>query len=352
MEKVHRRLIVLFVGLAAIAALLVPKLVSFGEAKEAEAPSAAPQTLRVDVEELKPERLVERLSTTGTVRANEHVELVSEVAGKVREIEFHEGGRVQAGQLLVKIDDTELQAERDRAIHRVELAQRREARQRELLDQGVISQEDYDSVLSQLEILQAEQRLIEAQLVKTEIRAPFGGIIGLRQVSVGSYLSPQTQIATLQDTDRMKIDFSVPEKYAPRMRIGGEVTFRVKGSERTFHGTIYAIEPRVDLETRSLQLRARSPNPDGSLVPGAFADVELVVRDVPDALTVPSMAVIPELGGKKVFVVEEGKAQPRAVETGIRTEERLQVVAGLEAGEKVIVSAIQQLRPGLEVEAE
>jgi len=351
MKTIYRRSFGFAFALLIIAGFALPKLIPFnGTEGPAEAVTQAATTLRVSVHRVVPEGLVERLATTGTVRANEEVELVSEISGKVSAILFREGSRVEAGEVLVKIDDSELAAERERAVYRVELAERREARQRQLLADGVISQEDYDYALNQLNVLRAELRLIEAQLVKTEIRAPFRGTVGLRYVSPGSYLSPQTRIASLQDVDSVKIDFSVPEKYSALMRVGGEITFRVKGSEELYRGEIYAIEPSVDSNTRSLELRARSPNPDRLLTPGAFADVELVVREVDDALTVPSIAVIPELGGKKVFVYAAGKAEPRPVETGIRTEEKVQISIGIEPGDLVITSGLLQLRPGLEVE--
>ncbi len=345
-----KRILGILIAIAIIAALAAPKFKSAGDVAEvAPSTSGEPQALRVASEAVVPERLTERLSTTGTVRANEQVELVSEISGKIEEILFREGSRVKKGQLLLKIDDSELQAQREREVFRLELAERRERQKKQLRDQGVISEEEYDVALNEANVLRSQLRVIETQLAKTELRAPFGGIIGLRYVSDGSYLSPQKRIATLQDVDSVKVDFSVPEKYASRMRRGGEMTFHVKGDERPFTGTIYAVEPGVDADTRSLQMRARSPNPDGTLVPGAFADVELVVAEIADALTVPSIAVIPELGGKKVFVIEDGKAQPRAVTTGIRTDQRVQIRSGLEPGARVIVSAIQQLRPGLDV---
>lgn len=336
--------------LAIFIALAVPKMLPRDHAESAAPAQDTPKRiLTVTVEKVASERLVEHLSTTGTLRASEQVELVSEIAGKVVDVSFEEGRRVSAGQVLVRLDASELEAELERARFRLELAEGRESRQRQLREEGVISQEDYDSALSQLNVLRSEQRLIEAQLRKTEIRAPFAGSIGLRQVSPGSYLSPQTPIATLQAIDEIKIDFSVPEQYASRLRPGGKIEFSTKGIDHSFEGTIYAIEPRVDAETRSLTLRARCSNPDGRLLPGAFADVELVVEEIPDAITVPSIAVIPELGGKKVFVAIGDKAEPRAVDTGIRTRERVQITSGLALGDQVITSAIQQMRPGLEI---
>lgn len=347
-----RNLLILALAAAGLAALLVPGLVSRLRAPAA-APVAAAESgasLPVQVLEIEPRRMVERLATTGTIRANEQIDLVSEITGVVEAIHFAEGEPVTRGRLLLKIDDKELRAQRERARYRLRLAEAREERQRELRRLGVISEQEYDVASSELNVLGAELALVEAQLQKTEIRAPFDGIVGLRRVSEGSLLSPQTRIATLQDVDPVKIDFTLPEAYAGRVGPGSRVELRVKGVDNAFEAEVYAVEPRVDPETRSLLIRARSPNSDGRLLPGAFADVTLAVREVRDALVVPSLAVIPELGGKKVFVLEEGTAQPRRVETGIRTETEVEITTGLAPGDRVIVSAIQRLRPGLAVE--
>jgi len=337
-------------ALLLVGILAVPRLIGGRrDARPAATPAAAPAALGVEVLRVEPRPLAERLATTGTIRANESVELVSEIAGVVRRIDFDEGARVAQGALLVKIDDAELVAQRDRVLYRSRLAESRETRQRELRDQGVISAQDYDVADNELNVLRAELRVVEAELAKTEIRAPFSGIVGLRYVSEGSLLRPDTRIALLVDLDPVKIDFTLPEKYVGRVAAGDRVQFRVKGSERTFTAEVYAVEPRIVAETRSLLLRATTPNPDRALVPGAFADVTLAVDEVADALVVPSIAVVPELGGKKVFVVEDGLAQPRRVETGIRTENEVQITTGLAPGERVIVSAIQRLVPGLPV---
>ncbi|MCP4902357.1 MAG: efflux RND transporter periplasmic adaptor subunit [bacterium] len=344
-----RRAIGVFAVVAISILVAAPKLRQLWPDTKPDGPAAAATILQVTVHEVQPERLAEVLATTGTIRANEEVELVSEVSGKVTAIHFDEGSRVAAGDLLVKIDDSELVAQRERTLHRVGLAKRAEERQERLLNDGVISSENYDVALGELNVLRAELQLIEAQLLKTEIRASFGGVIGLRWVSPGSFLSPQTRIATLRDLDQVKVDFTVPEKYANLMREGNEIAFRIDGTASSFAGSIFAIEPSVDQATRSLRVRARCANSDGVLLPGAFANVELEVRAVDEALTVPSIAVIPELGGKKVFVFSDGKAEPRSVETGIRTDEMVQITDGLINGDLVIVSAIQQLRAGREV---
>lgn len=336
-------------ALALIAALAVPKLMQIEDSGEPVAETKH-EKLRVRTHRVVPIRLEERLATIGTVRANEEVEIVSEISGKVAAIHFDEGSRVAADQLLLKIDDSELAAERQRTMHRVELARRAEIRQQQLLDDGVISSETYDVALGQLNVLRAELQLVEAQLLKTEIRAPFAGVIGLRWVSPGSYLSSQTRITSLHDLDPVKVDFSVPERYAALMHVGDEISFSVEGVERGFKGAIYAIEPGVDAATRSLRMRAQSSNSKGLLFPGTFANVDLAVRSVADALAIPSIAIIPELGGKKVFVYSGGRAEPRSVTTGIRNDESIEVTSGLEEGDIVIISGTLQLQPGLEVE--
>ena len=349
MSKSLKLSIWMLLALLVVGALIYQRLAPSGAAEASPSASSPPPPLEVDVLEVAPRRLVERFSTVGTIQADESVEIRSEIAGIIEEIHFEEGARVRAGQLLVQIDDATLIAERDRAHHRVELARLREARQKDLLAQGLTSQEDYDLAFSQLSVLEAELRLAEAELAKTRIEAPFAGVIGLRDVSHGARVSPEVRIATLQRLDPVKIEFTLPEAHGARVGVGETVHFRVRGAEGRFEGRIYAVEPNVDRETRSLRARARCANPDGRLLPGAFADVEIAVREIEDALTVPALAVIPELGSRKVFVVEEGRAAPRLVVTGVRTESEVQVVSGLEAGDRVIVSAIQQLASGREV---
>ncbi len=304
----------------------------------------------VEVFRVVPGPFSETLITPGSLAANERIDVVSEIAGTVTEISFSEGSRVEANDLLLKIDDRELIAGRDRVKTRLELAQRRSARQYELHGQGLISDDALETAQTEADALRADLAQIEVRLDKTEIRAPFAGIVGLRRVSEGAYLSPQTRITTLVDSDPVKLEFAVPERYSERFGPGDRVTFQVEGEDTTRQATIYAAEPTVDPETRTVPMRARSPNPDGRLIPGGFADVTLAVRQVENALAVPNIAVIPELGGKKVFVVEADAAQPRQVETGIRTGDRVQITTGLVAGDRVIVTGLQFLRPGLAVE--
>ncbi|MDX1643685.1 MAG: efflux RND transporter periplasmic adaptor subunit [Thermoanaerobaculia bacterium] len=306
----------------------------------------------VRIETVRAMPLEERLNATGTVLPNEAVEVVSEIAGKVEAILFEEGARVASGAVLVRLDRSTLEAERDRAAHRHSLLLRQEERQRRLLGEGLISTEEYDFTAGELAVARADLELREALLDKAEIRAPFAGRVGLRLVSPGSYVSSQTRVTTLQQLDPVKVEFSIPESYARDVEAGDRIRFRVQGIDDRFEGEVYAREPAIDPETRGLRLRARAANPDGRLIPGAFAEIELTIRSVDEALAVPSIAVLPEMGGKKLFVLEDGRAVARPVQTGIRTTDRVEIVDGLAPGERIIVSNVARLSSGTEVRLE
>ena len=256
-----------------------------------------------------PAELTDRLQLSGTILPNEQVELRSEVAGKIVAIYFREGEMVGQGKLLLKTNDSELRAQHKRAMYRKTLAAAKEARQRQLLEKNAVSPAEYDVAISELNTANAEIELIAAQIAKTEIRAPFSGVVGLRAVSVGSYISPTTKIATLSNTATVKVDFFVPERYSRSVRPGSAVTFKVAGSDQRITGRVYAVEPNIDLTTRTLQVRASSPNPGGILLPGSFAEVELALGSNQQALSIPSEAIIPEPGGRMmVYIARNGKA--------------------------------------------
>ncbi len=308
--------------------------------------------MRVDATTLQPSTVTERIRTTGTLRADESVELTAESGGKITDIRFEEGDRVHEGGLLVQINDTELQAEKERLEHRLSLATDRAERQKTLLAEGGVSQEEYDATVNEVEVLRSELDLVEARIEKTKIRAPFDGVVGLREVSEGAYISPQTMIATLQRIDPIKLDFSVSEQYASRVQPGQSVTFSVRSMERTLEGTVYASNTQINANTRTLELRARAPNPEDALRPGMFAEVTVPLGQVTDAIVVPSFAVVPTLDGQRVFVVENGTAQPRNVTLGVRTDSTVQVTDGLTLRDTVITSGIQDLRTGLPIRIE
>lgn len=308
--------------------------------------------LRVTAIVVEPARLAETVVSAGTLLADEAVELQPEVNGRIVEINFTEGTRVRRGDLLVKLNDADLRATRLAMARELELAERRERRTADLLAQSFVRQDEHDAALNAVYVLQARIALTAAQIEKTEIRAPFEGIAGLRYVSEGAVVGTTTRIATLQRTDTLKVEFSVPEKYADRIRLGSPITFTVAGSEDEFGGEVYARDPRIDTVTRTLAVRALSENPDGRLLPGAFANVKLTLTETSNALLIPAAALISDLDAAYVLVFSDGKAERRRVATGVRTDTQVQIVTGLAAGEIVITSGLQQLRLGATVEVE
>ncbi|NGP77250.1 efflux RND transporter periplasmic adaptor subunit [Balneolaceae bacterium YR4-1] len=339
--------VVIFVAVVLIAYPKVKPLFSEGEETASQQNSGAP--LSVDAVMVEPTRVQDKIFSTGSILANEEVELRSEVSGKITDIYLDEGKMVDKNQLLIKINDSELQAQLQRAQYRLNLASERERRQQQLLEKGGISQEDYDATLNEVNVLKSEVQLIRAQIDKTEIRAPFRGRVGLKYVSDGSYISPTTRIASLQNINPVKLDFSVPERYVNRVRVGDDISFTVQGTEGAFDGEIYAIEPKIDSQTRTLQLRALSDNDEGLLVPGAFADIELILETIDDALMIPTISLIPELQGQKVYLFKNGSVAEQRVETGLRTAERVRIVDGIQPGDTVLTTGLLQVRQGMPV---
>ncbi len=295
---------------------------------------------------LKPEVLTNKVLATGTVLANEEVDLRSETTGKIEKICFSEGSRVKKGDLLVKINDSELRAQRIKTESQLRLAQEKERRRKQLYEKQGISPEDYESALSELNGINAELQLIDAQIAKTELKAPFDGIIGLRYVSEGSYVDPTIRIANLQNLQSIKLDFAVPEKYVSAVRKGQSVFFRVSGKPDRFEGSIMAVEPKIDPVTRNVLLRATSTNPGGRIMPGAFAEVELVLEHMEGAVMVPTQALVPDLQGQKVYVSRGGLAKEVRVQTGLRTENKVQITAGLQSGDTLLTTGLLQVVDG------
>ncbi len=341
------RLIFVIVLFALALLFILPKV--FNPKKSATASSSAPTPLSVDAVVLKPRTVANKVYTTGTLIANEEVDLRSEITGKVSKIFFQEGANVGRHQLLLKLNDDELQAQKKRTESQLRLAELREARQRQLLAEKAASQEEYDVALNELNSLKAQLDVLKAQIDRTEIRAPFSGKVGLRYVSEGSYVSPSTRITTLQNSIPIKLDFAIPEKYASQVRIGDKVFFRVQSSSKVYEAKVYAIEARIDLNTRTIQLRAIHPNSNGELIAGSFADVELVLQELKDALMIPSEALVPDLKGHKVFIIRNSKVAEQPVEMGLRTEKEVQIVRGLSAGDTVLTTGVLQVRNGMTV---
>lgn len=348
MNKRTKQLLLIIVLLLVVALIAWPKLKGLAE-DEAPAPQAAAgadKALPVEVAVIQPQEFSNTLRLTGSVKANEMLELKSEVPGILENINFKEGQQVQKGQLLFTIRNTDLQAQLQKARARQQLFADTEDRYRQLLEREAVSQEEYDIATNDLLSAEADIKLLEAQIAKTRMYAPFNGVVGLRQVSEGSYVAPGTPIASLYDLQPAKIEFAVPGKYTSEVTEGDAIRFTTDGSAQTYEGEIYAIEPQIDPATRSLQIRALSPNQDRTLLPGQFARIDLMLDAMDDALLVPTQAVVPELNGHKVFVLRQGQVAEQPVEIGMRTASMVQIMKGLQAGDTVLTTGILQARPG------
>jgi membrane fusion protein, multidrug efflux system len=310
------------------------------------------QVLPVNVIQLKKETLRNQLQVTGTILPNESVSLRSEISGLVTKINFREGQYVTKGTPLLYLNDDELQAQYQRLKYTQKLFETQENRQKQLLAREAISQEEYDIALNQFNTALSDIKLVEAQLAKTVVRAPFNGILGLRLISEGSVISTNDPIVSVVNIDPVKIEFSIPERYANLVTIGSPIYFSNESSKTEVEGKVYAFEPQVDLATRTLKLRALSPNKESRFLPGMFVKIRFILDVVEDALMVPAESVIPELEGYKVYVATpEGKVEQKRIEIGTRTESHVQVVSGLNVGDLVLTTGVMQARQGMSVKA-
>ncbi len=296
---------------------------------------------------IKPAIMNELINTIGTLRPDEEVELSFETSGKIVKINFTEGTRVNKGDLLAKINDKPLQAQLQKLQAQQKLVEEKEFRQRSLLDKDAISQESYDQIVTELQTIQADINLILARISETELRAPFDGIIGLRYLSEGSFATPSTKIARLIKMSPIKLEFSIPERYADEIKIGFPVIFTV--DNKNYNARVYAVDPKIDLNTRTIVLRALYPNSREELKSGRYAGVTLRLNQIENAIAIPSEALIPEMEGEMVYVYRKGRSDGVKVETGLRTESLIQITDGLKFGDTLIITGILQLRQSLPV---
>ena len=325
------------------------------------------RTLKVNAQVIKPHLLTDEILVTGRLVPDEEVSLSFETSGKITDIFFTEGTLVKRGELLAKVNDRQLQAQLKRLEAQIPLAEDRVFRQNALLKRDAVSKEAYEQVKTELATLNADIENIKANIDMTELRAPFDGIIGLRQVSTGAYASPTTVVARLtkvtplkvefavperyaREKKKKKVEFAVPERYAREIKKGTNLEFKVEGKLDTYHAQVYATESSIDMETHSLNIRAIYPNRNGELLAGRYADIQLKQKEIEDAIAIPSEAIVPEMGKNKVFVYRSGVADPVDVIIGLRTEAEVQIVRGLSVGDTILTSGTLQLRKGMPVE--
>ncbi|MTI33233.1 efflux RND transporter periplasmic adaptor subunit [Xanthovirga aplysinae] len=354
MKKPARIILLSTIALVIIFLILWPKIQDFRKntTDKEELPTSRPsdQKLKVNAIIVGVKNLDNKIRVIGTVEANESLEVRSEYPGKITGIYFKEGERVPKGKLLVSIDDEEMEAELEKLKFSLQLLEEQENRERQLLERQAISQEEYDETLTELNKAKADIKLEQARLRKAKIVTPFSGVLGLRHISLGSYVNPSDIITTLYNINPAKVEFAVPGKYSDRICAGDKILFTTEASEEVFEGTVYVVEPRIDPDTRTLQVRAKSPNPDYKLLPGQYARVEVVMESQDSAILIPSEAVIPELGSHKVFVYRSGQVEEEEVNIGIRTKREIEILSGLKPGDTLITSGILQVRRGMKVE--
>ena len=292
------------------------------------------------------EKITNTIFATGTILANEEVQLTPEISGKIISINFKEGTGVSKGDLLVKINDADLQAQLSKLLIQEKLAHDSEVRDKAMLAVNGISQMQYDAALAHLNSVKADIEILRSQIAKTEIRAPFNGTIGLKRVSEGSYVTQNSIIAIIDQLDRVKIDFFIPEKYSSLVRVSDTISFSIEGKDERYTASVIAVEPKIDVTTRTLQVRASAPNKSGKFFPGAFAKINFPLNVYENVVMIPTEAIIPILKGEKVFVSKNGKAQEVIVKTGLRTDKTVEILDGIQKGDTVITTGIMQLKPG------
>ncbi|MEO6130558.1 MAG: efflux RND transporter periplasmic adaptor subunit [Saprospiraceae bacterium] len=290
------------------------------------------------------------IEVPGTILAFESTEIHPEVSGRLVQLNIREGGNVSRGTLLAKLYDGDLRAQMNKLDVQLKIAEQTEKRQSELLKIQGISQQEYDLSLLQVQSLKADKDIILQDIRKTEIRAPFSGKLGLKKVSPGAYVTPTTVMTSINQVDKLKVQFNVPERYGPILKNGLSISFTVDGSSTNYTASILATEIEIDENTRSLAVRALVNRQDKMLIPGTFAKVKIVLGENAKALLIPNNAILPLGRKKQIYLFKSGKAVPIDIVTGVRDSTNIQVVSGLKLGDTVITSGILFLRPGIAVE--
>jgi membrane fusion protein (multidrug efflux system) len=325
---------------------------AFGKppASQAAAPAEEPPPTAVLVAAVELAPAIDQVQAVGSLVANESVTITSEITGRIQELRFHEGQRVDKGAVLVVLDSAEWEAQVRQAEAAVKLQELKYARAAELLEKRTISQQEYDEISAALAEARATLALAKARLAKTVLRAPFSGILGLRQVSPGDYVEAGQAIVNLESIDPMKVDFRAPERYASRLRTGQVISVRVDAyPEARFEGEIYAIDPRLDVASRSILLRARIGNPEGRLLPGMFAQVDITLERREQALWVPEQSLLPQAGRQYVYRVVDDRAVLTPVEIGLRRPGKVEILKGLSPEDVVVLEGHLKLRNGAKV---
>jgi membrane fusion protein (multidrug efflux system) len=342
----------LMLGFALAAPLGLPLAFAFSAAPvAAQSGRSAVSAAAVEAEPVESGRIVEDIRAVGTLQPNESVGIATEIAGRVSNIHFREGERVKAGDTLIELDATILKAELDKASSDFQLAQTNQERAQTLASVGSGTQRARDETSAALRAAQANLALADARFQKATLIAPLSGIIGLRTISAGAYVIPGQKIVDLVDLDTLKLDFRVSEIHASRVRVGQSIVVSSDSAPNvTFEGSIYAIDPSVDVNGRAIRLRARVPNTNSALAPGSFARIRVVIEERPDALIVPESSIFPSGGKTLVYRLVNGRSVQSEVVLGLRLPGKVEIRKGLSKGDMIITSGQQRLRDGVAVQ--
>lgn len=294
-------------------------------------------------------KLIEEISVSGTLLPFEDVELKPEISGRITKINLPEGKFVKSGTLLVKLYDEDLQANMKKLKTQLLIQEKVYLRQSELLKVNGISQNEYDQLELQISGIKADIEFQKAMIRKTEILAPFDGVVGLRNISPGAYVNSGTVLTTFKSNNKLKLDFSIPEKYSSEVKAGTDVNFKLNNSDNIFKAKVIATETSVDKNTRNLKVRALVENISNLLIPGSFASVELKMREHNNALLIPTNAIIANARKKNVIISENGMAVKKEIFTGIRKSGEIEVLEGIKAGDTVVTSGLLFLKEGMPV---
>jgi membrane fusion protein (multidrug efflux system) len=333
--------------------LLAVLLSSCGEEEKAapEAKKQASATLVAEV--ILPEKsdLRQQSTSTGTFVAEDQVMISSETSGYLKHLYFTEGAYKRKGALLAKLNDAELQARKHKLQVELDYARTELARAEKLGDLQAIRTEEVDRLRNVANVIKADIAVMDAQIAKTNVYAPFSGRVGLKILSEGAYVSPGTGMAELLRLDPIKLEFFIPEKLAGSVTTGDEISFTIPASKDTFRAKIYLVSPTLDENNRALRMRCRLSNKKSLFLPGGYAEVQYDLESQGNSLLIPAEAIIPVLDGQKVLVIENGLVKSRPVEVGVRTSTSVQILGGITERDSVLVTGILGATDGMKVKA-
>lgn len=342
----------IFVGLALTSLLTITACSSKDKKDKAAAGAkpAAPPIPKVEVYIVGTSTVAENIELPGSVIANEATSINPEISGRLVYLNAAEGKQVGKGTLIAKIYDGDLKAQLNKLSVQLKVQEQTAKRYEELLKINGVSQQEYDMIVLQSSNIRADMEIIRSNIMRTEIRAPFSGTLGLKMVSPGAFVSPQTTITTIRQNSELKVDFTLPERFTGKLRPGHIVSFTAEGNDKVYNAKVVATESGLSEESRSLNVRALISNNDNTLLPGIFVKVKLGFEPDTSAIMIPSQAIVPQARGKKAVLFRGGTVAFTDIQTGLRDSARVQVLSGLQPGDTIITTGLMALKPGGKVQ--